>query len=231
MAISFHEVRFPTDISYGSTFGPEYSTDVVTMKNGSEQRNINWSQTRCSGNAVHNIRTKEQFARLLTFFRNRKGKAHGFRFKDHSDYRGLFEIIGWGDATTTEFQLKKNYEETSLNIADERKINKPVSGTLHIYFKTYPSTVAYADWNIQAALRTAWGIKIPTGATQIGNWTADYTTGKVTFTTPPGQYVAVIASFEFDVPCRFDTDKMPTSMEALEKYGWSDIPIVELKLN
>ncbi len=41
--MSFTEIRFPENISYGSTGGPEFSTDVVTTHNGCEQRNINWS--------------------------------------------------------------------------------------------------------------------------------------------------------------------------------------------
>lgn len=230
MAVAFHEVRFPTDISYGSTFGPEFSTDVVTMKNGSEQRNINWSQTRCSGNAVHNIRTEDQFQRLLAFFRNRKGKAYGFRFKDHSDYRGMFEYIGWGNGATTAFQLYRNYEDVVMNIADVRKISKPVQGTVHIYFLQYSDT-SHVPWQDQANIRTAWAIGLPPTAEQIGTWRCDYTSGKITFNAPPPNMCAIISSFEFDVPVRFDTDKMPTSMEALQKYGWSDIPIIELKLD
>lgn len=229
MAVVFHEVRFPTDISYGSTFGPEYSTDVVTMKNGSEQRNINWSQTRCSGNAVHSIRTADQFARLLAFFRNRKGKAYGFRFKDHSDYRGVFEAIGWGDGAATSFQLVKNYIDVDLNIADTRTIYKPVSGTVYIYFKQFPPGTIGA-WSMQTDIQQAWAHSIPVDAPQVGNWSVDTVTGKVTFLSPPPANMLVMSSFEFDVPCRFDTDKMPTSMEALEKYGWHDIPIIELKL-
>ncbi len=39
--MSFTEIRFPENISYGSIGGPEFSTDVVTTHNGCEQRNIN----------------------------------------------------------------------------------------------------------------------------------------------------------------------------------------------
>jgi hypothetical protein len=38
--MAFHEVRFPTDISYGSSGGPEFSTDIVITSSGHEQRNI-----------------------------------------------------------------------------------------------------------------------------------------------------------------------------------------------
>lgn len=40
--MSFTEIRFPENISYGSAGGPEFSTDVVTTHNGCEQRNITY---------------------------------------------------------------------------------------------------------------------------------------------------------------------------------------------
>lgn len=42
------------------------------------------------------------------------------------------------------------------------------------------------------------------------------------------QQVDLTASCEFDVPCRFDTDSMPTRIDAFEVYSWGQIPIVEV---
>ncbi|RYE16938.1 MAG: TIGR02217 family protein, partial [Sphingobacteriaceae bacterium] len=47
---SFKEIRFPEDISYGSSGGPGYSTDIITVNSGAEQRNINWNQARSKYN-------------------------------------------------------------------------------------------------------------------------------------------------------------------------------------
>ena len=44
--MAFIETQFPTDISYGSSGGPEYATDVVISQSGAEQRNVNWTQAR-----------------------------------------------------------------------------------------------------------------------------------------------------------------------------------------
>lgn len=41
--MSFHDVSFPDAIARGATGGPEYSTDVVMVASGFEQRNVNWS--------------------------------------------------------------------------------------------------------------------------------------------------------------------------------------------
>ena len=51
--MAFIEVRFPTDIAYGSAGGPEYSTDIVITQGGYEQRNVNWSQARARYNVAH----------------------------------------------------------------------------------------------------------------------------------------------------------------------------------
>ena len=53
MAVAFHEVQFPPDISYDVTGGPEYSTDTVVTSSGYEQRNINWSQAKGKYQAAH----------------------------------------------------------------------------------------------------------------------------------------------------------------------------------
>ena len=41
--MSFHEVRFPTRVSYGAIGGPRFSTTVQILNSGFEQRNINWA--------------------------------------------------------------------------------------------------------------------------------------------------------------------------------------------
>ena len=38
----FHEVRFPDNISYDATGGPEFATMVMATGNGHEKRNVNW---------------------------------------------------------------------------------------------------------------------------------------------------------------------------------------------
>jgi uncharacterized protein (TIGR02217 family) len=42
----FHEVRFPDNIAYGATGGPEFATTVVVTGAGHEQRNVNWTEAR-----------------------------------------------------------------------------------------------------------------------------------------------------------------------------------------
>jgi len=129
--MSFTEMRFPENISYGSTGGPEFSTDVVTTHNGYEQRNINWSHARARYNIAYGVRSNEQLTELITFFNARKGKAIGFRFKDWSDFTATNQEIGIGDDKKTTFHLIKTY--VSGKDKHTRTIKKPVHDTIKIY--------------------------------------------------------------------------------------------------
>ena len=199
---TFHEVQFPPDISYGITGGPEYSTDVVITGSGYEQRNINWSQARCKYQAAHGVKNENQMKRLLAFFRARRGKAHGFRFKDWLDYSGTNEVIGVGDGTTKDFQLIKTYMDDA-GYTEVRKIKKPVTGTVKIYLG---------------------------GAERTAGWSVDCTTGIVALATPLAADVVITADYEFDVPVRFDTDHCPQSIKDWDIYSWDNIPIVEIRV-
>jgi uncharacterized protein (TIGR02217 family) len=198
--MGFVEEQFPTDISYGSSGGPEYSTDIVTAQSGHEQRNSNWAEARARYNVAHGVKTKQQLNALIAFFRARKGRAYGFRFKDWADYEVVNQLIGMGNASETQFQLVKHY--TSGSEVSVRIIRKPVAGTV----------VVYSD-----------------GIAQAGGYQLDATTGVVTFDSAPAAGVAVTADFEFDVPVRFDVDQLSATMEAYGVHSWQDIPLIEVR--
>ncbi len=196
---SFHDVRFPPDISYGASGGPAYATTVIATVSGHEHRNVNWSQARGRWNVAHGLKTRQQVAELIAFFRARKGRAHGFRFKDWTDFEATGQLIGVGDGATTAFQQAKTY--SSGGEGEVRTITKPVAGTVAVFLNGAPA----------------------------GGWTVDPTTGLVTFAVAPSAGVAVTASFEFDVPARFDTDHMDITVETYDLARWAQIPVVEIR--
>ena len=198
--MGFVETQFPTDISYGSSGGPEYATDVVASSSGFEQRNVNWEQARARYNVAHGVKTKAQLDVLIAFFRARKGRAYGFRFKDWTDYQAT-ETLGVGNGAQTQFQLIKRY--TNGGVSEIPTIKKPVSGTIQVYKN--------------AVLQTS-GVSV------------DVTTGMITFSTAPANGQTISASFQFDVPVRFDTDKLSASLDAYGIHSWQDIALVEVRL-
>ena len=227
----FHEISFPRDVADGCVFGPEYSTDIASLSsNGSEQRNINWAYPRCSGTINLPTQLNERFAEILTFFHICMGRGYGFRFYDYLDHSGSFEILGFGDGATTKFRLVKNYVRPEINVCQQRKILKPVAGTTHIYFKTYTEEqVKNFTWQYQTDIREEFASGIPDGAEQLLNYNLDNTTGVITFSTPPPANTVVLASYEFEVPVRFDTDKMAPNWSIVDASSWGSIPIIELK--
>lgn len=199
--MSFVEIQFPPDISYGSSGGPHYATDIVVSAGGHEQRNVSWAQARAKYNVAHGVKTKAQLEALIAFFRARKGRAYGFRFKDWTDYSVSDQVLGTADGVRTEFQLVKQY--VSGGVTETRTISKPVAGSITI--KNNGSAVVS-------------GVSVNT------------MTGLVTFTTPPASGHVISAGFEFDVPVRFDTDKLSATLEDYGIHSWMDIPLVEVRV-
>lgn len=210
--MAFHEIQFPTGISRGSSGGPMRMTEVVTLRSGYEQRNTIWADSRRKYDAGLGLQDLKDLYETLEFFEARRGRLHGFRWKDWADYKSLDPItatsatdinIGTGDNSTTTFQLVKNYSDSGGSYT--RTIKKPVSGSVKIA----------VDSSVQTE-----GI----------DFTVDTTTGIITFTSAPGSGLAVTAGFEFDVPVRFDMDEIIVNVEQFNAGAIPTIDIVEIKV-
>lgn len=209
--MAFHEVQFPTGISKGSSGGPRRVTDVVTLRSGFEQRNTIWADSRRMYNAGLGLQDIRDIYPVLEFFEARRGRLHGFRWKDWSDYKTTNPIdqvtfndtvIGVGDGSTTVFQLKKTYSSSSNPWT--RVITKPVEGT-----------VVLALDSVQL--------------TEGSDFLVDYSSGFVYF----GFILTGIISvgFEFDVPVRFDQDEISVNVEQFNAGAVPDIDVVEIKVS
>lgn len=212
--MAFHDVRFPSDISLGATGGPERRTDIVVLGSGHEERNTRWADSKRRYNAGYGIKTRDDLHAVIAFFEERRGRLHGFRWKDHSDFKSvgpqssvsaLDQAIGTGDGTTATFQLKKTYGSAFAPWA--RDVAKPVVGTVLVAV---------------ASVVKSEGI----------HFTLNAASGTVTFTPGniPGAGEAVTAGFEFDVPVRFDTDFLDINLSRFQAGAVPAIPIVEIRL-
>ena len=138
--MSFEETRFPENISYSSSGGPGYRTEVVVLESGREQRVGKWTNGRHMYN-INAIKTDADFDAVIDFFHAMRGRLIGFRFKDWGDWKSngidptsavtpTDQVIGTGDGSTAVFQLVKNYTVGGQTYA--RPITKPVNGTLRV---------------------------------------------------------------------------------------------------
>lgn len=210
--MAFHEVRFPADLSFGSVGGPERRTDIVALTSGFEERNTPWAHSRRRYDAGLGLRSMDDVSSLIDFFEARQGQLFGFRWKDWADYKSSVpsgtvavddQVIGTGDGVTTSFQLTKSYR--SGGNAYARPITKPVSGTV----------IAAVQGDPQYE-----GV----------HFAIDVATGIITFAEAPLSGAAVTAGFEFDVPVRFDTDRINVSVSSFRAGQVPDVPVVEVRI-
>lgn len=200
--MAFHDVRLPEDIERGVTGGPEFRTVIAQLAGGAEKRNQEWALPRRSWDAGYGMQTKEDFSRIQDFFILRRGRAHGFRFKDWSDFEAEASPFGVGDGAETVFQLSKRYTDGTNTL--DQPIRKPVDGTVLIY--------------VNDVLKT-----------ETTDYTIDYSTGVVTFVVAPTNTHVLEWSGEFDVPVRFDIDKLGVTLEHFDAGEVPSIPIIELR--
>ncbi|MGM4997434.1 phage distal tail protein, Rcc01695 family [Tardiphaga sp. 538_B7_N1_4] len=211
----FHDILFPLDIALKSAGGPERRTEIVSFGSGREERNARWAHSRRRYDAGYGIRTLTALQSVVAFFEERRGRLHGFRWRDRLDQTSNISGeaispldqgigIGIGDGATASFQLMKTYGSSFAPY--QRPIAKPVDGSVRI-------AVA--------------GNEIPSSA-----FSCDVTTGLVTFASGhiPGAGAAITAGFQFDVPVRFDTDYLEVDLSAFAAGAIPKIPLVEIRI-
>lgn len=211
---AFHEVLFPLDIALRSAGGPERRTDVVMLGSGHEERNARWAHSRRRYDAGYGVKTFEALSQVVAFFEERRGRLHGFRWRDRLDQSSAApdaavsatdQVIGMGDGETASFALMKSYG--AVYAPYRRPVVKPVPGSVR---------VAVA------------GDEVSEGTA----FTVDATSGVVTFLAGhiPASGVPVTAGFLFDVPVRFDTDYLEVDLSAFAAGAIPKIPLVEIRV-
>lgn len=217
--MAFDEVRFPTLISWGAGGGPEFNTDIIVLGSGFEKRNSNWEEARHKFTVSHNFKNQSQLDELIEFFMSRKGMARGFRFRDWSDYKLELESIGVGDGVETEFQIKKTYTNS---VSQVRNITKIVTQSDSDAIATeHGSSASTWEVRVNSVLQTEGG-----GS----DYVVDRDTGVITFNSPVTNTHVITVSGEFDVPVRFDTDRMARTIDQFRDFNWDGIPLVEVKV-
>jgi uncharacterized protein (TIGR02217 family) len=208
---AFHEVRLPLKLAFGASGGPERRTEIVTLGSGREERNTPWAHARRRYDVGGAVRTLGDLSDLIAFFEARRGRLHGFRFRDFADWRSCApatapsaadQTIGVGDGATNAFALVKTYGDGDYAYA--RPIRKPVSGSVLV--------------------------AVGGAALALDAYSVNTVTGVVTLATPPASLSAVTAGFEFDTPVRFDTDRLEASLEGFGAGRLVHAPLIEVAL-
>ena len=210
--MSFHEVRFPQTSSFGALGGPERRTEIVTLANGLEERNSSWAHARRRYDAGLAVQSLSDLEEVIAFFEARQGQLFGFRWKDWSDYKSCpadatlaptAQPLGEGDGQNRVFQLQKLYVSGATSYA--RPLLKPVFGTLRIALNG-------------------------TELDPVADYSVNDSTGVVELSDAPPIGSLLTAGFEFDVPVRFDTDRLDISLAGFQAGEVPSIPVVEIRI-
>jgi uncharacterized protein (TIGR02217 family) len=208
---SFHDVQFPLRLALGTSGGPSRRTDIVSLSNGRESRNRRWKDARRRYDVGSGLRSVADLYEVLAFFEARAGQLYGFRFTDPIDFKSCGpdetissadQRIGTGDGETRIFQLRKTYGDAGGST--DRTIVKPVSGSVVIQVGGVPADSS--------------------------DYVLDGTTGKVTFkpAATPANGAVIRAGFRFDVPVRFDIDRIEIDLNALAAGRIPSVPLIEI---
>lgn len=206
---AFHDVRFPLGVSFGATGGPEWKNEIVALTSGHEQRNARWACSRHHYDAGTGVRSLADLEAVLSFFEARRGSLYAFRFRDPFDHQSCTagkpiaatdQVLGQGDGSQAAFQLQKRYDDHI------RPITKPQMGSVRVAVS---------------------GVE----KLEPADFVTDLLTGKIAFQAgqiPPSGSV-VTAGVAFDVPVRFDTDRLTISIKSFQAGEIPTIPIIEVK--
>lgn len=210
--VTVDAVEFPLAVALRATGGPERRTEIVALGSGREVRNARWAGSRRRWDAGSGVRSLDDLAEVIAFFEARRGRLHGFLFRDPLDDRSslpsrapgpLDQPIGTGDGATARFQLAKIYGAPLRPWV--RPIGRPIATTVR---------VAVA------------GVEKTRGT----DFSVSETDGGVTFLAGriPPMGAAVTAGFRFLVPARFDADEIRVDLTAFLAGEIPTIPIVEI---
>ncbi len=121
---------------------------------GSKSATAAGPNSRRSYDVGYGTRNADDIHVIVAFFEERRGRLHGFRFKDHADFKScpplaaisaLDQAIGTGTGSQAGFQLRKSYG--AVHAPFERVISKPVAGTVQIAVDGVPM-VAGIDFTV-----------------------------------------------------------------------------------
>jgi uncharacterized protein (TIGR02217 family) len=202
--MSFHDIRFPTAVAFHSTGGPERRTEIVTLGSGFEERNAVWANSRRRYDVGSGVRTLDDLAEVTAFFEARLGRLHAFRFKDFTDFKSC----------------APGAEVTPLDQALGTGDGARTAFQLRKSYVSGPS-----GWTRKIAKPVAGSVRVAVaGGEQSAG--VDLATGIVTFAAGP--VGAVTAGFLFDVPARFDTDRLTIDLASFAAGEVPSIPLIEV---
>lgn len=201
MTHAFSDLLFPLELTYGSSGGPAFSTDVHTTRYGHEQRITRWARPRRRYRIAPAIRCQEDCRTLSWFFQTHRGRAVAFRFFDPLDHHCPRHRLGIGNGTRTRWPLVHRIALPGMPPLEEP---------------------------LQAPVLASWRLWIQ--GTNCTEWDWDAQDHCLVFATPPPLDHIIEAEGSYHIPVRFDHDNLEWSIESHGAYAHTTLTLVEVPL-
>ena len=203
---AFHDVLFPLSVGLGARGGPERFTEIVELASGHEERNSPWAHSRRRWDAGPGVRSADDLALLTAFFEARRGRLHAFRFRDPADHASSIP------------SAQVSASDQLLGLGDGTRSRFPL-------LKRYgEGQDAYLR---PIALSVAGSVQVAVNGAVV-DFTVDG--AEIVLAEPAPDGASVSAGFRFDVPVRFDTDRLEIALDAFRAGAVLSVPLVEVKL-
>ena len=212
MSVAFHHVRLQDAVNIRAGGSLEYSTQIFTSASGFEHRNGRWAQPRRRYALDFGTRRIRDLRTLSRFFRARKGRLHGFLWRDQLEYRSHNRP---GGTLATDQPMQRLRADGRVWAFYKGLRQAPTDPRFRRIFKPVAASVRVAHR----------GQQIP--PTQ---YVVHAAAGVIVFAAAHARTEDVTAGFEFDVPVRFDADQLEIQLTGSAAGTCAPIALVELRL-
>jgi uncharacterized protein (TIGR02217 family) len=96
--------------------------------------------------------------------------------------------------------------------------------------RVFQLSKAYGDHRRIIAKPVEGSVRVAVAGVETAAFNLETATGRVTLATPPPQGAAVTAGFAFDVPVRFDADRMEVTLESFGAGRMVAMPLIEVRV-
>ena len=203
---AFDDVLYPLALGRDAGVSAEFSTSVMVTASGHERRGSHWSDARLHFDVGPGIRSEAELGTLIAFFRARRGAARGFRLRDPFD----FSSNGMTGAPTAADQLLGTGDGLTARFRLRKRYAGPEP---QVRWITRPR---------------AESVLVSVGGVPMGAWTLE-PGGWIALAEAPGAGVEVRAGFLFDVPVRFESDRLDVTGANFAAGEAPSVPLVEVR--
>ncbi|MBO0749639.1 MAG: DUF2460 domain-containing protein [Porphyrobacter sp.] len=204
---AFDDVLYPLALGRDATVSPEFSTSVSVTASGHERRSSQWTDARLRFDVGPGIRSDAELGVLIAFFRARRGAARGFRLADPFD----FSSNAMTGTPTLLDQLLGVGDGLTASFQLAKRYGDPADPQTRPISRPREGSVLVS---VNGAART------------------DFTLGPggtIVFDTAPAAGAEIRAGFLFDVPVRFEQDRLDISGAAFAAGEAPSVPLIELR--